>query len=213
MMRPDVFIASCKRNADWARSYSKRVRIEIIPHGVDLEMFKPEGKKRKVSLARPIILCVAGADRYKRVEETIRAVAKLEKASLLLVGSGLNQEKLGKRLLGKRFKRIASTYEQLPQAYRVADMFTMVSESSEEFGIVNLEALASGLVVVGTDDGLRREILGPHGVYVKDPTDIDEYAEKLRQGLKRDKKRPEKWLERFSWNKVAADYINLFKRV
>ncbi|MEA3355020.1 MAG: glycosyltransferase, partial [Patescibacteria group bacterium] len=105
LMQPNVFVASTKRNADWARKYNKRVKIEIIPHGVDLKRFKPEGKKIKLNLNKPVILCVAGSNKYKRVEATIKAVSKLEKASLLLVGGSEELEELGKKLLGERFLR------------------------------------------------------------------------------------------------------------
>lgn len=214
-MQPDVFVASTKRNARWARQYNKRVKMEIIPHGVDLIKFKPGGKKRKLNLERPIILCIAGPDKYKRVEATIKAVKKLNKGSLLLVGGSDEDEEWGEKLLGKRFKRMKAGYEELPEIYRAADVFTMVSESTEEFGIVYLEAMASGLPIVATDDELRREILGPYGIYVKNPEDAAEYAEKLGWALKKrkDPTLPEKWLEKFSWDKIAADYISIFSRL
>ncbi|KKS79560.1 MAG: Glycosyl transferase, group 1, partial [Candidatus Beckwithbacteria bacterium GW2011_GWA2_43_10] len=77
---------------------------------------------------------------------------------------------------------------------------------------VYLEALASGLPVVATDDELRREILGPYGIYVKDVWG-DEYVDKLRLALRKRKGRtlPKKWLERFGWYKIAQEYLNLFK--
>ncbi|MFH1280081.1 MAG: glycosyltransferase family 4 protein [Candidatus Beckwithbacteria bacterium] len=211
-MQPDVFVASTKRNAKWARRYNKRVRMEIIPHGVDLKRFKPEGKRREIDLKKPIILCVAGPDKYKRVEATIKAVAKLKRVSLLLVGGSEEMEKLGKTMLGKRFLRLRVGYKELDQVYRAADVFTMVSESSEEFGIVNLEALANGLPVVVTDDELRRELLGEFGIYVKDVWG-EEYVEKLRQALKKRKGAtlPEKWLEKFSWEGIARKYEEVFK--
>jgi len=215
LMRPNVFVASLNRNACWAKKfYGKGVRVEIIPHGVDLFKFKPEGKKRKLNLQRPIILCIAGPDKYKRVEATIKAVKKLNKGSLLLVGGSDEDEEWGEKLLGKRFKRMKAGYEELPEIYRAADVFTMVSESTEEFGIVYLEALASGLPIVATDDELRREILGQHGIYVKDVWG-KEYPNKLELALKKRKGRtlPKKWLEKFSWDKIAADYISIFSRL
>ena len=197
LMRPDVFVASLKRNLRWAKQfYGIGVRVEVIPHGVDMNKFKPEGKKRKLNLERPIILCVAGPDEYKRVDLTIKAVSGLPEGSLALVGGSKADGLRGKKLLGKRFTRLKAGYEELPEIYRAADVFTMVSESSEEFGIVYLEALASGLPVVATDDELRREILGQYGIYVKD-VGGKEYAEKLKLALKKRKgpTLPEKWLK------------------
>ena len=216
LMRPDVFVASLNRNTRWAKKfYGKGVRVETIPHGVDLGKFKPQGKKREFNLERPIILCVAGPNEYKRVDLTIKAVGCLEKGSLLLVGGSEEWEKLGVSRLGKRFKQIKAKYEELPEIYRGADVFTMVSESTEEFGIVYLEALASGLPVVATDDELRREILGPYGIYVQNPEDAAEYAQKLQQAINKvtNLVYPQKWLEKFNWDKIAQEYLNIFKRL
>jgi glycosyltransferase involved in cell wall biosynthesis len=110
--------------------------------------------------------------------------------------------------------RLKVSYEELNEVYRMADVFTMVSESSEEFGIVNLEALASGLPVVATDDKLRREILGEYGIYVKDVWGQD-YVDNLKKALLEvtnlaKKQRPEKWLEQFSWDRIANDYLSVF---
>jgi len=212
LMRPDVFVATSERNVNWSkRFYGRGVRVEMIYSGVDLKRFKPEGEKYRLELGRPVVLCVAGHDRYKRAEETIMAVSKLRKVSLLLVGGGIKQERLGKKLLGKRFRRLMIKHKYMPEVYRAADVFSLVSESSEAFGIVYLEALASGLPVVGTDDQLRREILGEYGIYVKDPSDSLEYAGKLEQALGRKKKRSEKWLKKFDWDRIAEEYIEVFE--
>lgn len=214
LMRPDVFVASVKRNSRWAKQfYGIGVRVEIIPHGVDMNKFKPEGEKRKLNLERPLILCVAGPNKYKRAAATIKAIKQLKTGSLLLVGGSDEDESLGEQLLGKRFMRLKVKYRELPEIYRAADVFTMVSEPCEEFGIVYLEAMASGLPVVATDDELRREILGPYGIYVKD-VDEKEYGDKLELALKKRKgpTLPEKWLKKFSWEKIAQDYLAIFSR-
>ena len=219
-MQPDVFVASTKRNAKWARRYNKRVRIEIAPHGVDLKRFKPNGKKMRLGLKPPTVLCVAAGEEYKRVRATIKAMVKMKEASLLLVGGNDDWEKLGKKLLGDRFKRMRVEYKDLDKVYRSVDAFTMVSESTEEFGIVNLEALACGLPVVATDDELRHELLGQFGIYVKNPDNTEEYAEKLRQALAHikvpnlyieNRKKREEWLKSYQWSVIAKKYEEIFK--
>ena len=209
--RPNVFIALNERNARWARKYSCGVRVEVIPNGVDMKLFKPSGKKMRLDLERPIILCVAGGEPYKRVEETVRAVRRLRKGGLLLVGGNERQEKLGNELLGARFLRMKVAYGKMPDVYRAVDIFTLVSESSEAFALVYLEALASGLPVVAPDDNLRKELLGKKGIFVQDATDEKEYALKIVEAIRRGKSKPSKhWLKKFDWDKIAKKYQELF---
>jgi len=209
-MKPDVFVALSKRNLSWTKKYSGKIRVEVIPNGVDLKRFGAKGRKMNLGLEKPVILCVAGHDRYKRVEETIKAVVRLKKGSLLLVGGSKEQGKLGKKVLGKRFLKRVVGYGRMPEVYRTADLFVLVSESSEAFGIAYLEALSSGLRVVATDDKLRRELLGPYGVYVEDPGNTGEFAEKIRKALKKGGVKTGKWLEKYDWDKVAGEYEKLF---
>jgi len=209
LLKPDAFVALTPRNADWAKKYSFKVNIKTIPNGVDLNTFKPQGKKIKINLSKPIILCVAGPEKYKRVEETIKAVAGLKNTSLLLAGGSFQQNKLGKQLLGKRFLNQKFTHQQMPAVYRSADVFTLASDYCEAFAIAYLEALASGLPIVAPDDELRQQILGPHALYVKDITDLNQYSQKFKQALEKKAFRPEKWLKQFSWDNIAQQYKEL----
>jgi len=215
-MKPDVFVALTHRAERWAKEVSSGVRIVFIPNGVDLEKFNPKVKPVKIDLEKPIILCVAGLNPYKRVDLTIKAVAKLKKGSLLLLGDGPEREEidaLGKNLLGlKRFLRATVPYEKMPSYYTTSNLFTLVSESSEAFGSSYLEAMACGLPVVATDDETRREIVGEAGLYV-DPTDIDKYAKVLEKALKTNwGNKPHQQAEKFSWDEIALKYEEIMAK-
>lgn len=209
-MGPDIFVALTERAYRWAKTVNPKVKVVKIPNGVDLEKFRPDVKPAVLDLEKPIILCVAGLNPYKRVDLTIKAVAALGKGSLLLLGDGPQREyleELGKKLLGPtRFLRLTASHRDLPAYYRAADLFTLVSGPSEAFGIAYLEAMACGLPVVATDDEVRHEIVGEAGLFVK-PENINEYAQALKQALETgfgDK--PRKQAEKFSWPKIAKDY-------
>ena len=76
----------------------------------------------------------------------------------------------------------------------------------EAFGIVYVEAMASGLPVVATDDENRREIIGDAGLFV-DPENIEEYAQTLGKALKTDfGEKPRQQAKKFSWDKIASQY-------
>lgn len=211
---PNIFVALSTKAKDWAKRVNPLARIEYIPNGVDISKFSPVGKKRKFSLERPIILCVAALTPSKRVELAIESVMKLEKGSLLVVGDGDSRDKiynLGKKLLGERFQLIKVPYERMPEVYRSADVFTIPSQSFYSFEIVLVEAMATNLPVVANDDPIRREIVGEAGILV-DPTDTKAYARALEEALRTNwTNKPRKQAEKFSWDTIAEKYEKLFK--
>lgn len=209
---PDVFVVFSEHQKNWAKGTNPRVKIAKIPHGVDLKKFNPKVKPARLGLERPVTLCVSGPERFKRVDSTVKAVAKLQKGSLLLIGKQ-SQEiiNLGKKLLGTRFKQITASFEKMPSFYRASEVFTLVSESREAFGISYLEAMACNLPVVVTDDSLRREIVGNAGLFIKNPENVESYARILKTALERNwQDRPRRQAEKFSWERTARLYEKLF---
>ena len=214
---PDTFVAMSERSKKWARKVNPLfLKVIVIPAGADLKLFNPSGKKARINLKPPIILAVGAAQKGKRLELAIKAVSKLKKTSLLILGAGHNKEridKFGKKLLGNRFKFSSISYEEMPKYYRAANIFTLPSWSYEAFGIVYLEAMASGIPVVATDDELRREIVGDAGILV-DPTDLDSYANALKKALSMDwGNKPRIQAEKFDWDKIAKKYEKLFENL
>lgn len=213
VVKPDVFVALTNYQASWAKKWAWGSRVMKIPNGIDLEKFKPEGGKIALGLPGPVILSVGALAWYKYHDRAIEAVARLGKGSLLVVGKGPDEsklEKLGRERLGPRFKLMAVNYKDLPEVYRSADLFTLPSWSREAFGIVYLEAMASGLPVVAPDDPQRREIIGEAGILV-DCANLEKYAQALKQAL--DIKwgdRPRKQAEKFNWDKIAKEYEKTF---
>ncbi len=228
-MFPDLFIAFSQKGYEWAKKVNPFVKIVKIPHGVDLKKFNPGVKPAQLNLERPIFAAAAQLVPYKRVEETVKAVAKLERGSLLVLGEGpLEKEidELGNELLNnlssrakrgdldgtrKRYLRLVAPHNQVAKYLRAADVFTLVSEQSEAFGLVYLEAMACGLPIVATDDSLRWELIGDAGVFVKNPEDSREYAGALESAARTDwGDKPEKQAKKFDWEKIADRYLEEF---
>lgn len=212
LMKPHLFIALTKHQSNWAKKATIwKQAFAQIPDGVDLTKFTHAGKKFHTNLKKPIILMIAASSPDKRVEQGIRAVASLPTGSLLLIGTGPLDErvnKLGYELLGgKRFFHTTVSREDVPNYYRSANIFTLCSKSSEAFGIVYLEAMASGLACVATDDESRREIVGNAGVFVKDPDNEKEYSEAIKKALAKDwGSIPREQAQKYSWDEVAHQY-------
>lgn len=217
-LTPDIFVALTTKGDDWAGKVAPWVRRVKIPYGVDLARFNPQVKPRKVALQRPIFICVSQLVPYKRVGETVKAVAKLKKGSLLVLGEGPEEDRVdawGRRLLGvTRYRRLKTSHNVVASYLVGADVFTLASRPSEAFGLVYLEALACNLPVVATDDSSRREIVGPAGLFVDRPENSGEYARLLEQAARRDwGTAPRKRAEKFGWEKILPEYLTLFKRL
>ena len=211
---PSVFVGLTDYQAKWARKVNPFVKVKKIPNGVDLADFRLDVKPLDINLQDPVILCVSAFDEWKRLDLVIRAVARLKRESLLLVGKGRDEKKLrslGTKLLGKRFKIMSFPHSEMPKVYAASDLFTYATVPWESFGIVLVEAMGSGLPVVATDDPIRREIVGDAGFFV-DPTDTDAYAKALKEALDKNwGDKPRKQAEKFDWDKIARQYEKLFK--
>ncbi|NJM73164.1 MAG: glycosyltransferase family 4 protein [Scytonema sp. RU_4_4] len=209
--RPDHLVVLDEATATFAHNLKPTQPISVIPNGVNLEQFTPEGTAINLGLSRPIALCVASLSRknHKRVELAIQAVARLPDVSLFVCGDGPDRayfQALGDELLGpQRFAIRTFPHDQMPEVYRSADIFTLPSVD-EPFGLVYLEAMASGLPVVATDDEMRRYLVGDSGILC-DVTNLDVYTTAIKDALSGD------WsvsarqnAARFSWDAIALSY-------
>ncbi|HLD91975.1 MAG TPA: glycosyltransferase, partial [Patescibacteria group bacterium] len=87
------------------------------------------------------------------------------------------------------------------------------SNPTESFGIVLVEAMATGLPVVATNDAIRKEIVGDAGLFV-DPTNADEYAKILEKALNTNwGDKPRNQAEKFSWDKIAKSYEEILENL
>lgn len=158
---PNVFIGISSRAADWAKRINPFVKSVYIPNGVDIKKFNPQCTAHNIELKKPIILCVSALTKSKNVDWVVKATAELNDASLLVVGDGYLRDEinyLGRDLLNDRFSLTTLPYDQMPGVYGCSNVFTLVSSEREAFGIVFLEAMASGIPVVARNDEQRREI-------------------------------------------------------
>lgn len=211
---PDSFVAISSYAKEWSKKRNPFLTIKYIPNGVDVEKFGPKGEKLKVGLKKPVILFVGALEPGKRIIHTIKAVHKIEDASLLIVGDGVLKkkvEKLSQKLLPGRFEIKKFSHNEMPKVYRAADLFTLVSKPYHSFEIALVEAMATNLPVVANHDPIRKEIVGDSGILVN-PKNTEEYAAALKRGLSLNWGiKPREQAEKFSWDTIAQKYKKLFK--
>jgi len=226
LLKPDAFIVFSDSQKKWAQTHKRpKQQITTIPHGVNTHQFAQAKIADNLKLPRPIFVTVSalspqrrGGETHKNIDSTIKAIAKLKQGSLLLIGDGPDKpriDKLAKNLLGKsHYQNISVSHNIIQNYYHASDVFTLASSASEAFGIVYLEALASGLPVVTLNDSLRRQIVGPAGVYINNPQDSNEYSRGLKIALETNwGNKPQVQAQKYSWAKIIPQYQKLFKNL
>lgn len=172
----EVVVLSDYTRAKLARAHRTAVgRVRIIPGGVDLERFRPAADKaalrRRLAIPEGSYVLLTVRNLVPRmgianlIEAFGRAGAQAPELMLVIGGEGPLHRRLEERAaaLGMngrvRFAGFIPEAE-LPAYYQAADLFVLPTAELEGFGLVTLEALASGLPVLGTPVGGTVEILG-----------------------------------------------------
>ncbi len=209
--QPDRLVVFSETVSEFVHALRPEQAVSIIPNGVDLQRFTPEGETVDLGLPGPIVLCVSSLARtgYKRTELIIQAMNRLPNASLLICGDGPDRgyfQTLGDTILGpERFAIKTFPFDQMPKVYRSADVFTL-SSLDEPCALAYLEAMASGLPVVTTDDEMRRHTIGDAGITC-DVTDAEIYAAALMEVLnERPEAKARRNALRFGWDTIAVRY-------
>jgi glycosyltransferase involved in cell wall biosynthesis len=157
--RVSAFIAKSKPAADRFEELGGRGRIFLAPHTTNLAPLLAIGANRDWSERPELrILSVGRLISRKGVQHLIRAVAAMRPVrrpvSLTIVGSGPLQGELEALAgsLGVHGIRFAGFVDQdeLPAYYAAADVFVLPT-LEDPFGMVLLEAAASGLALVASE--------------------------------------------------------------
>jgi len=163
-MRPDYFIANSKNIQQKIRKYYRR-ESEVVYPPVEVGRFKVADKKD----IKDYYLCSGRLIGYKRVDLAIAAFNDLKKP-LFIIGNGPEEKRL-RAIAGANIKFLGrvSDVEQA-KYYREARAF--IFPANEDFGIVPLEALASGRPVVAFNAGGARETIieGISGTFFSEQT-------------------------------------------
>lgn len=177
-------------------------RILLVPNTVS-DVFAPgDGSALREALrikAKRVLLTVGRTDareRYKGHDRVIEAIPKLlargHDLIYVIVGEGDDRERLeglaGETGVAERVRFLgAMPPELLPETYRMADLFVMPS-TQEGFGIVFLEAMASGTPALGLNVAGARDALadGELGIVISEEDDLSAAIARLLDSPKPD---------------------------
>ncbi len=201
-----VVIAPSRKTKELLEGYKVKKHIEVIPTGLDLDRFGPEGftAEKRSEVRRQygfhdddrIIVYVGRLAEEKSLDLVLDGFKVLRergtKAKLMIVGGGPDLEKLQDAadayglhddvLLTGPIK-----HDLIPDIYRAADMFASAS-LSETQGMTFIEALASGLPLLARKDEVLDGLLldGETGHFFSDKNDFADAAEDVIAMLEED---------------------------
>jgi glycosyltransferase involved in cell wall biosynthesis len=164
--RATRIIATCSDEAfELRRMGAERHRISIVPCGVDLHRFRPDGPAERRVAGRRRIVCVSRLVDRKGLDDVIRALPRLPGYELVIAGgppaAALGQDPVARHLwqvagelgVADRVELRGSTdRDAIPALLRSADA-VCCTPWYEPFGIVPLEAMACGVPVVASAVG------------------------------------------------------------
>jgi glycosyltransferase involved in cell wall biosynthesis len=203
-------------------------RLALVPEGIDLELWQPSTDPAVLAdldaRREPFtVLCVARQYPRKRIVDLVeafaRVIAREPCARLVVIGDGPDHAALVERVQTLGLEDHVQLLGALPDDAEVrawygrASVFCLPSEQ-EGFGIVFLEAMASGLPVVSTTAAAIPEVVpdGEAGLLVppRDPAALAEALLRLLQDPQlrarlRDAGRLQ--ARRFSWERVADRFL------
>ena len=172
-----IFIAT-KSLEHELKNWGFKAPMHRLTRGVDLSLYHPGDNTAFTDLKTPIALYVGRVAIEKSIEDFL---AMEWDGSKVVVGDGPSRTALEKKYPNAHFvgKKLG---KELAAHYRSADLFVFPSRT-DTFGIVLIEAMASGLPVVAYD------VTGPKDI-ITEPmlgTLTDDLAIGAREALKHDK--------------------------
>ncbi|MBE1584716.1 glycosyltransferase [Nonomuraea angiospora] len=214
--RADAVLATCGDEVAELRAMGvPERRIAVVPCGVDLSVFRPDGPVAPGTGGR-MILSIGRLVPRKGVDTVIRALRRIPDADLVIAGGGEDDEEAVRLYelaraygLERRVHVIGSVpREHVPALMRSADVLVAVPWY-EPFGMVAIEAMACGVPVVASAVGGHLDTVAGCGVLVP-PRRPRALARALSDVLDHPRRRAElaaagalRARERYGWARVA----------
>lgn len=227
LKRFDTMLAvssSAKAFEEW----SFGVPATVLPNVFDYDRFtyaKPFNKYRD---GKVTIMFLGRLVERKGCKYLLEAITKIDRTSVpdfrvIVCGKGDLQQELEKYVTDNNLQDIVEftgfvTEEDKPRYYASADISVFPSVSGESFGIVLLEAMASGnAVVLGGDNPGYATVLEPKPGQLFNPKDIDGLATILTGYLTNEQKRRDvaswgkSYSKKFDVQVVGPQIVEVYK--
>ncbi|MBU1671183.1 MAG: glycosyltransferase family 4 protein [Actinobacteria bacterium] len=198
----------------------------IVPNGVDTARFKPGLPAPGGFPDGPTVLFVGRDEPRKGLGVLLEAFPAVREAvpgcRLVLAGSGIAPAKVARRLPAGLASEVAVVgfvpNEDLPAYYSAASVFCAPALGGESFGVVLIEAMASGTPVVASDIPGYASVVEQAGGGVLFPRDDSEgLAHEVADLLADEDRRRElsrrgiEGVKEFSWDRLAPRIEEIYR--
>ena len=200
-------------------------KIEVIPNGVDLKIFKSAKKLPKKIIFSGVMYHHRGLDVL--LESLPQIIQKFSDMNLVLLGNGPEMEKLQSIVKEKNLEKNVEfrgwiNRNDLPDQINDASISigplkrTTVTENALPIKV--LEYMASSLPILAISGTLPDDVLvdGKNGYFIKDSNELGERICKLLDN-------PEltesmgyeslKMVQKFSWEKIVSDILKSYESI
>lgn len=230
LQHADYALMGTESAANVFRAKGYRGSLAVIPQfGIDPDLFQPQNHRRNEI---PVIGFIGRLVPEKGAEVLLRAATLLRQQGvpfrLQIVGQGPRRTALEMLALKEGIGPQVEFTGQVPsthmnEVYPGLDMLIIPSLTmptwKEQFGRVIVEAMASGIPVIGSNSGAIPDVIGDAGVIV--PEGDEKALAEAIQALIND---PERWvmlsrtgrarvLERFTHASVAAATVKVYEEI
>jgi L-malate glycosyltransferase len=204
--------------------------IVVLPNFVDIERFKPKREKDACAPfragGRKVVMHASNFRPVKNIPGVLRIFDRIRRevdANLVLIGEGPELAKAHEltRLLGLEGRVIfLGIQDAMDDLLPSTDLLLLPSEH-ESFGLVALEAMASGVPVIATNQGGTREVIESDvSGFLAEPHDEEAMAD-WAIGLLQDRRRWEsvsvaardRAVSAFSEEKVVQRYLDYYETI
>jgi len=227
-------VVSQRMKEEFVRHYGDAAEnIIVIPNGVDLQKFNPANRlidrdrirqKHGISRSDLVLIFAGGYWERKGVPYIIEALSLLPRSDVKLFISGSGDEKFYSQLAELKHVReriiFVSGSSNLWEYYAASDIFVFPT-IYEPFGLVIVEAMASGLPVITSRSAGAADFItdGVDGLLLSDPSDIDNLVVKIQLLLSNAElgktmgECARKTAEKLSWDRVAEKTLEVYNSV
>lgn len=203
----DVVTAVSPYVKNWAIDELGLGNIYVIPNGVDLNHFHPD---RKPTNDGTILYIGRFIDR-KNPELVIELAKQLPEYTVKMRGGSPTD-------INKPIPDNVEILGYLSES-ELADLYArsqclLCPFEREGFGMVIIEAMASGTPVIGLNDGNIPNLINKSNGRICESTDVDEWVANVENVCNsKTQYSPRSTITNYSWGKIASKYDKIYQRV